>query len=88
MAKRDLVKLLVRLYGDPKLAERMKKNPKAVMKAAKLSAADQEILSSGDEANIRGYLGKEAAKSIIVQAPSIIVQSPSIIVQSATKKKS
>ena len=75
MAKRDLVKLLVKLYGDPKLRQRLEKDAKKTMKAAKLSAKEREILASGDAARLREYLGKEQLKSSIIQTPSIIIQS-------------
>ena len=80
MAKRDLVRLLVKLYGDPKLRERFEKDPARVIKAAKLSAKERAVLASGDPEAIRAHLGKESLKAQIIQAPAIIVQS-------ATKKK-
>ena len=79
MAKRDLVKLLVGLYGDPKLKARLEKNASRTMKAARLSAREQELLASGDAAKLREYLGKDTLRAQIIQLPAMIIQS--------TKKK-
>jgi hypothetical protein len=65
MAKKDLVRLLVRLYGDPKLHERLKKDPAKVLGAAGLSAKEQALLRSADAGALREYLGAESAKSVI-----------------------
>ncbi len=68
MAKRDLVKLLVRLYGEPKVKARFEKDARKTMKGAKLSAKEQELLASGDEKAIREYLGQDAAKAAIIKS--------------------
>ncbi len=70
MAKRDVVRLLVRLYGDPKLLDRIhdEKRAEKLMKAAKLSAHERALLASGDEKAIRAYLGQESPKANIVRA--------------------
>jgi hypothetical protein len=65
MAKKDVVRLLVRLYGDPKLAERLGKDAEKVMKAARLSAQERALLASGDAAAIQAYLGRESVKANI-----------------------
>lgn len=75
MAKRDLVGLLVRLYADPELERRVKRDPRGVAKRAGLSAREQALLAGGDGAAMRKYLGSESVKSIIIQAPSIIIRS-------------
>ena len=73
MAKKDLVKLLVRLYGDPKLKERFEKDPAKVMKAAKLSAKEREVLASADAEKIRAHLGKEFVKTHIISLPAMVI---------------
>jgi len=67
MAKKDVVRLLVRLFGDPKLAERLASEKEAakVLKNARLSAKERALLASRDPDAIRAYLGRESAKTII-----------------------
>lgn len=62
------MKLLVKLYGDPKLKQRLEKDAWRTMKAAKLSAKEQEILASGDAEKLRGYLGTDAVKATIIKS--------------------
>ena len=68
MAKRDLVRLLVRLFGDPQHVDRLNRNPEKTMKAAKLSPAERKLLASGDERALRAYLGRDAAKANLDRA--------------------
>jgi hypothetical protein len=68
MAKRDVVRLLVRLFGDPKLHGAYRQNPQKVLKAARLSAKERALLASGDEAAIRAYLGREAGVTNVVRS--------------------
>jgi len=67
MAKKDVVRLLVRLFGDPKLADRLGKKKEAdkALKNARLSAKERALLASGDADAIRAYLGRESAKANI-----------------------
>jgi len=67
MAKKDVVRLLVRLFGDPRLQEKLAKRPAAVLKSAKLSARERELLASGDEKAIRAYLGQDTVKANVVK---------------------
>lgn len=68
MAKKHVVRLLVRLFGDPKLHGKLRDNPKKVLKAAGLSRKERELLATGDEAAIRDYLGQESVKANVVKS--------------------
>jgi hypothetical protein len=65
MAKSDVVRLLVRLLGDPKLAERLQKDPDGVLARARLSAKERALLAGRDPDAIRAYLGREGARANI-----------------------
>lgn len=66
MAKKDLVRLLVQLFGDPNLHDRIRKNPHAELAKLGLSKRERELILSRDEKALRTYLGKEAARLTIV----------------------
>ncbi len=68
MARKHVVRLLVRLFGDPKLHGKYRKDPKKVLKAAGLNPKERDLLASGDEAAIREYLGRETAKTNVVKS--------------------
>lgn len=68
MAKKHVVRLLVRLFGDPALQGKYRKNPRKVAKAAGLSREERELLASGDEAAIRDYLGRSAGLTNVVKS--------------------
>jgi hypothetical protein len=65
MAKKDLVRLLVRLFGDPAHLDKVKKNPAKALAAAGLSPAERDLVMSRNDAKIRAYLGSEGAKANI-----------------------
>jgi len=65
MAKKDVVRLLVRLFGDPALLERLTKDPAKALKSTKLSAKERELLASADSEAIRDYLGRDKVKAVI-----------------------
>lgn len=67
MAKKDVVRLLVRLFGDPALAERLgsEKEAAKVLKNARLSAKERALLASRDADAIRAYLGREGVQTNI-----------------------
>ena len=65
MAKKDLVRLLVRLFGDPAHLDKVKKNPAKTLAAASLSPAERDLVLSRNDAKIRAYLGSEGAKANI-----------------------
>jgi len=67
MAKKDVVRLLVRLFGDPKLQDRMAANAAGVLKTAKLSAKERALILSGDHRAIQAYLGSDAVKANVVK---------------------
>jgi hypothetical protein len=68
MAKKHVVRLLVRLFGDPELQGKYRKNPDKLAKAAGLSRQERELLASGDEAAIRDYLGRAAGVTNVVKS--------------------
>lgn len=55
----DLFQFLTELALDVKNQERFARNPKAVMDAAGLSAADKRVLGSQDRANIAAAFADE-----------------------------
>jgi hypothetical protein len=65
MAKKDVVKLLVQLFGDPDHLKRIQKDPETVMDAAGLDEAENALLRSRNEAAIKSYLGADAASANI-----------------------
>lgn len=65
MAKKDLVRLLVNLFGDPRHLDKVKKDPAGALAAAGLSPAERELVLSRNDAKIRAYLGAEGAKANI-----------------------
>jgi hypothetical protein len=66
MARKDLVRLLIQLFGDPALHEEIRKNPEAALGKLGLSKKERELLASRDESAIREYLGKDSQKILIV----------------------
>jgi hypothetical protein len=80
MAKKDVVRLLVRLFGSPKLHGNYRKNPDQVLTAAGLSPKERALLKSGDEKAIRAYLGTESSKANVVKS------GLANVVKSAAKK--
>ena len=68
MAKKDVVRLLVRLFGDPKLHGKYRDDPKKVLKAAGLNRKERELLAAGDESAIREYLGQAGGQTNIVKS--------------------
>jgi len=83
MAKRDLVELLVRLFGDAELQARWKRDQQKVMRRAGLSKAERELLTAGDEAAIRAYLGKKSRRAVIKTGAAVIKTSAAVIKTSA-----
>jgi hypothetical protein len=85
MAKRDVVRFLVRLFGDPVHHGRYRKQPDRVMKAAGLSPSERDLLASGDAAAIRAYLGKESAKTNVVKSglTNVVKTSATNVVKTA-----
>lgn len=65
MSKRSVVRLLVRLSGDPAQLEKFRKRPAAAFAAAGLSPAERELLLSGSDAKIRAYLGSDSDRAAI-----------------------
>ena len=68
MAKKDLVRLLARLYGDPVHEARFQQDRAKFLKRTKLSAKERDLVIAGDAEAIRAYLGKESAKTHIVDS--------------------
>lgn len=66
MAKKDVVRLLIQLFGDPALHDEIRKNPEVALAKLGLSKKERELLASRDENAIREYLGKESQKILIV----------------------
>jgi hypothetical protein len=66
MAKKDLVRLLIQLFGDPQLHERIRKDPEAALGKLGLTKKEIELFQSKDEKAIRDYVGREAGKMTIV----------------------
>jgi len=85
MAKKDVVRLLVRLFGDPKLHGKYRAAPDKVLKAAGLNKKERTLLASGDEAAIRDYLGRAAAKTNVVKSglTNVVKAAPTNVVKSA-----
>jgi hypothetical protein len=67
MAKKDVVRLLVRLFGDPALHAKMSKDAGKVLASAKLSPKERELVLSGDAEAIRAYLGDDTVKTNVVK---------------------
>ena len=61
------MRLLVRLFGDPKLAGKLAtaKLAERVLESAGLSAKERALVASRDADAIRDYLGREGAKANI-----------------------
>ena len=86
MAKKDLVRLLARLYGDPVQQARFRKDRAALLKGARsLAPKEKKLLLDGDPDAVRAYLGKEATKAIIVDSEiaHIVDSALAIIVDDA-----
>lgn len=85
MAKKDVVRLLVRLFGDPKLHGKYRAEPKKVLKAAGLNRKERELLVAGDEDAIREYLGRESAKTNVVKSglTNVVKSASTNVVKSA-----
>ena len=66
MAKKDLVRLLIQLFGDPQLHEQIRKDPEAALGKLGLTKKEIELFQSKDEKAIRDYVGREASKMTIV----------------------
>jgi len=66
MAKKDLVRLMIQLFGDPQLHEQIRKDPAAALKKLGLTQKEIELFQSRDEKAIRAYVGREASKVTIV----------------------
>ena len=82
MARKDVVRFLVRLFGDPKLHGKYRRDPKKVAKAAGLDRNERALLASGDEKAIRDYLGGEAVKANVVRsglAPLERAAAPNVV---------
>ena len=85
MAKKDLVRLLVRLYGDPVAEGQFQKDRAKFLRAAKLAPKEQKLLVEGDVDGLRAYLGSETANAHIVdeQLSHIVDTALAHIVDSA-----
>jgi hypothetical protein len=88
MAKRDVVRLLVRLYGDPRLQEKLARDTEKTMKAARLSKKERELLASGDVKAIGRYLGKAAAKTrVAALSDTLMIGTPDLDRKPRSKPK-
>jgi len=76
--------LLVRLFGDPALHAEISKDAEKVLKSAKLSPKERELVLSGDAEAIRAYLGADGVKSNIVRTGLTGISN---IVKTAVRKK-
>jgi hypothetical protein len=72
MAKKDLIRLFVRLYGDPRLREKLARDPEGTLKAAGLSKKERELVSRRRGKAITEYLGDEAAGAIDPKSASLL----------------
>ena len=68
MAKKDLVRLLARLYGDPEAERQFQRDRAKFLLAQKLSPREQRLLVDGDVGGLRSYLGDECDKLTIVDS--------------------
>ena len=84
MSKKNVVRLLVRLFGDPTHLEKLRKNPAATLAAAGLSPAERELLLSGSDAKIRAYLGADSDRAAI-KAKTVAIKAKAV--QTARSKR-
>jgi hypothetical protein len=83
MSKKNVVRLLVRLFGDPRHLEKLKKNPEATLAQAGLTPAERELVLSGSDAKIRAYLGS-AADQAAIKAKAVAIKGKTAAIKGKT----
>jgi len=85
MSKKSLVRLLVKLYGDPKREKKFQGDRKKFVARKNLTKEERAYLVDGDVTGLRQYLGAEADNSHIVdeKLSHIVDSALSHIVDSA-----
>ena len=79
MSKKNVVKLLVRLFGDPAHLEKVRRSPAKTLAAAGLTPTERELVLSGNPARLRAYLGAEARRvNIQAKATAAIKESTKV----------
>jgi hypothetical protein len=62
----NLKAFLLRLSTEARLRQEMRRDPEAVLRRSGLSAADRQLVCSGDSERIRTALGADRAAIIVV----------------------
>ncbi len=83
MSKKNVVRLLVRLFGDPRHLEKLRRNPAATLAAAGLTPAESELVLSGSDAKIRAYLGADSDRAAI-QAKTVAIKGKTAAIKGKT----
>lgn len=83
MSKKNVVRLLVRLFGDPAHLERLKRNPAATLAKAGLTPAERDLVLSGSDAKIRAYLGS-AADQAAIKAKAVAIKAKTAAIKGKT----
>jgi hypothetical protein len=65
MAKSDLVRLMIRLFGDPELFEQIRKSGWESLQAG-LTQEEVDLLNTRDPEKLKKYLGADSTKILTV----------------------
>ena len=90
MSKKNVVRLLVRLSGDPAYLEQLRKSPAATLSASGITPAERELLLSGSDAKIRAYLGTDSdraaikAKTAAIKAKAVAIKAKTAAIKAKT----
>lgn len=85
MSKKNVVKLLVRLFGDPAHLAKLRKSPAKTLAAAGLTPAERELVLSGNPARLRAYLGAEAERVNIQSKATGAIKEPTKIAKGSPR---
>jgi hypothetical protein len=83
MSKKNVVRLLVRLFGEPAYLEKLRKNPGRTLAAAGITPAERELLLSGSDAKIRAYLGADSGRAAI-KAKTVAIKGKTAAIKGKT----